>query len=168
MSSAVYATGVYAARGQATTANASDGIYGSDGAKLVVALMPDGNGGLAGTFVVGLSGLPASAGTGTTANSVGAAIASTRFRRTKSGRRILRVTSTLSETADVGARLSRSGMTIVRKKRSDLASGARVLELRIPLRTAGGRARLTVVYTDAVGLTKTTSRTVTVPRKRLS
>jgi protocatechuate 3,4-dioxygenase beta subunit len=159
VSSAVYATGVYAARGQATTANASDGIYGSDGAKLVVALTPDGNG-----------GLPASAGTGTgtTANSVGAAIASTRFRRTKSGRRILRVNSTLTEKADVSARLARSGTTIVRKKRSDLASGTRALELRIPLRTAGGKARLTVVYTDAAGLTKTTSRTVTVPRKRLS
>ena len=63
--SAVYATGVYASRGQATTANTSDGIYGSDGSKLVVALTPDGNGGYAGTFVVGLSGLPSSTGTGT-------------------------------------------------------------------------------------------------------
>ena len=84
--SAVYATGVYAARGQAERANSSDGIYGSDGAKLVVALAPDGEGGYAGTFVVGLSGLPSGVGTGTgtgTANSVGAAIASTRFRRTR-------------------------------------------------------------------------------------
>jgi hypothetical protein len=41
------------------------------------------------------------------------------------------------------------------------------VELRIPLRTAGGKARLTVVFKDAAGLTKTMSRTVTVPRKRL-
>ena len=37
----------------------------------------------------------------------------------------------------------------------------------IPLRTPGGKARLTVVYTDGAGLTKTIARTVTVPRKNL-
>ncbi len=172
--SAVYETGVYASRGQATTANTSDGIYGSDGSKLVVALTPDGNGGYAGTFVVGLSGLPSSAGTGAgtgtasgASNSVGAAVASTRFRRTKTGRRILRVTSRLTESADVSARLSRSGTTLVRKTASDLATGTRAMDLRVPLRTPGGKARLTVVYTDAAGLKKTIARTVTVPRKTL-
>src|SRR5204862_5512534 len=55
--SAVYATGVYAARGNATTPNTQDGIYGSDGSKLVVTLASDGNGGYAGTFVAGVSGL---------------------------------------------------------------------------------------------------------------
>ena len=122
--SAVYQTGVYASRGQASTANTSDGIYGSDGAKLVVNLRPDGSGGYGGTFVVGVSGLPSGTGTGAgtgTTNSVGAAIASTRFRRTKTGRRILRVSSTLTETADVTVRLSRSGTTIVHK--SSPASG---------------------------------------------
>jgi protocatechuate 3,4-dioxygenase beta subunit len=170
--SAVYQTGVYAARGQATTANTSDGIYGSDGAKLVVNLQPDGSGGYAGTFVVGVSGLPSGAGTGTgtgtgTTNSVGAAIASTRFRRTKTGRRILRVSSTLAETADVSVRLSRSGTTIARKTSTGLKTGTRAVELRVPLRTAGGKARMTVVYKDAAGLKKTIARTVTVPRKTL-
>jgi protocatechuate 3,4-dioxygenase beta subunit len=166
--SAVYATGVYAARGQASTSNAADNIYGSDGSKLVVALTPDGNGGYAGTFVVGLAGLPGSAGTGSGAgNTVGAAIASARFRRSTTGRRILRVTSTLSETADVAARLSRSGTTLVRKTASGLAAGSRAMDLRVPPRTPGGKARLTVVYTDAAGLKKTVARTVTVPRKTL-
>jgi protocatechuate 3,4-dioxygenase beta subunit len=165
--SAVYETGVYAARGQASTPNASDGIYGSDGAKLVVALAPDGTGGYAGTFVVGLSGLPSPIGTGTgTTNTVGAAVSSTRFRRTKAGRRILRVTSTLTEAVDVGARLSRSGTTLTRKTAS-LAAGTRAVELRVPLRWAGGKAKLTVVYTDAAGLKKTVAQTVTVPRKTL-
>lgn len=168
--SAVYGSGVYASRGQATTPNASDGIYGSDGEKLVVALAPDGSGGYAGTFVVGLAGLPSTgtaSGTGSTgtAIAVGAAIASTRFRRTKTGRRVLRLTSTLTETADVTARLSRSGTTIARKAASDLARGSRAMDLRIPLRTPGGKARLTVVYTDGAGLRKTVARTVTVPRK---
>jgi len=170
LTSAVYQTGVYASRGDSTTPNSSDGIYGSDGSKLVVALSPDGNGGYAGTFVVGLSGLPTSTGTGTgtgtTANTVGAAVASTRFRRTKAGRRILRVTSTLTEPVDATVRLSRSGSTIVRKS-ATLAAGTRAVELRVPLRTAGGKARLTIVYTDSAGLKKTTSRTVTVPRKSL-
>jgi protocatechuate 3,4-dioxygenase beta subunit len=168
--STVYASGVYAARGQASTSNASDGIYASGGSKLVVALTPDGDGGYAGTFVVGLSGLPSSAGTGTqnaTANMVGAAIGSARFRRSRTGRRTLRVTSTLTETADVAARLSRSGTTLVHKSASDLAAGSRAMDLRVPLRAPGGKARLTVVYTDAAGLKKTIARTVTVPRKTL-
>ena len=63
-------------------------------------------------------------------------------------------------------RLSRSGTMIVRKTGA-LAAGTRGVELRVPLRTAGGKARLTVVYTDAAGLKKTTARSVTVPRKTL-
>lgn len=168
--SAVYKTGVYAARGQSTTPNTADGIYGSDGAKLVVNLQPDGSGGYAGTFVVGVSGLPSTTGTGTgtaagSTNAVGAALASTRFRRTKTGRRILRVTSTLTEPADVGARLSRSGQTLARRTSRVARSGTRAIELRVPLRAAGGKARLTVVYTDAAGLAKTVAKTVTVPRR---
>jgi protocatechuate 3,4-dioxygenase beta subunit len=169
LASTIYGTGVYASRGSSTTPNSSDNIYGSDGSKLIVALQPDGNGGYAGTFVVGVSGLPAGTGTtpGTgTTNTVGAAIASTRFRRTKTGRRILRVSSTLAESVDVTARLSRSGTTLVRKTAS-LATGTRVVDLRVPLRTPGGTAKLTVVYTDGAGLKKTIARTVTVPRKTL-
>jgi hypothetical protein len=56
----------------------------------------------------------------------------------------------------------------VRKSASGLAAGSRAMDLRVPLRTAGGKARLTVVYTDATGLKKTTARTVSVPRKTLS
>ena len=41
------------------------------------------------------------------------------------------------------------------------------MDLRVPLRTPGGKARLTVVYTDTAGLKKTIARTVTVPRKTL-
>jgi protocatechuate 3,4-dioxygenase beta subunit len=169
--STVYETGVYAARGQASTSNGSDGIYGADGSKLIVSLTPDGNGGYAGTFVIGVAGLPSSTGTGTgtgtgTTNSVGAAIASTRFRRTTTGRRILRLSSTLTEPVAVTVRLSRSGTTLVRKTAS-LAAGTRAVELRVPLRTPGGKAKLTVVYSDGAGLKKTIARTVTVPRKTL-
>ncbi len=64
--------------------------------------------------------------------------------------------------------LSRSGKTLVRKKSSDLKAGRRGVELRVPLRTAGGKARMTVDYADGAGLTKTVAKTVTVPRKTLS
>lgn len=177
LTSQIYDTGIYAARGQSTTPNSADGIYGSDGSKLIVALQPDGNGGYTGTFVVGLSGLPTGAGTGAgttgtgtgsgSSNTVGAAIATTRFRHTTAGRRVLRLTSTLSETVAVAARLTRSGTTLVHKTATAQASGTRSMDLRIPLRAPGGKARLTVVYTDAAGLTKTIARTVTVPRKTL-
>ena len=53
------------------------------------------------------------------------------------------------------------------RKSATLAAGTRAVELRVPLRTAGGKAKLTVVYTDGAGLKKTIARTVTVPRKTL-
>lgn len=161
----VYATGAYAARGAPNTPNSADGIYGSDGAKLLVSLVPDGSGGLAGTFVVGLSGLPAPSGTTTPAASVSAALTRTRFRRTASNRRILRVTSTLGERATTTARLSRSGATIARRS-ATTAAGTRAVELVVPRATAGGTARLTVVYRDGGGATKTVRRTVAIPRRR--
>ena len=173
--SAVYGTGVYASRGQAThrqhvgrhlrqrrlEARRRADAGWQRRLRRDVRRRAVGPAELAGTG----SGTSTS-GTATT-NAVGAAVASTRFRRTKTGRRILRVTSRLTESADVSARLSRSGTTLVRKTASDLATGTRAMDLRIPLRTPGGKARLTVVYTDAAGLKKTIARTVTVPRKTL-
>lgn len=55
----VYATSAYSARGTPSTSNAADNIFGSDGARLLVALTANASGGYDGTFVVGLSGLPA-------------------------------------------------------------------------------------------------------------
>jgi protocatechuate 3,4-dioxygenase beta subunit len=166
----VYATSAYSSRGTPNTPNSADNIYGSDGSKLVVALTPDGNGGYAGTFVVGLSGLPGATGTGTgngaTAGTVSAAVGSTRFRRTSSNRRILRVASTVGETVTITARLSRSGTTIAKKTQGAVAAGARTLELRIPRATAGGSARLTMTYADASGAKKTVRRAVTIPVRR--
>jgi len=160
------------ATGTPNVANTADNIYGSDGSKLLVALSPNGSGGYDGTFVVGLSGLPAtSSGTGTgttaTANSVAAALSATKFRRTASNRRILRATSTVAEAVKVRARLSRDGVTIASKTVTGVTSGVRAIDLTVPRATAGGSARLTMTYTDGTGLTKTVRKTVTVPRKRL-
>ncbi|MGH2943153.1 MAG: intradiol ring-cleavage dioxygenase, partial [Solirubrobacteraceae bacterium] len=75
---AIYATSAYSSRGTPNVANSADSIYGSDGAKLLVALSPNASGGYDGTFVVGLSGLPSTGGgtggTGGTANRVAAAL----------------------------------------------------------------------------------------------
>jgi protocatechuate 3,4-dioxygenase beta subunit len=176
MTDAVYATSAYSSHDTPNTPNSRDDIYGSDGAKLVVALTPDGDGGYAGTFVIGLAGLPgaSAAGTGTgtdatataTAGSVAAAISSTRFRRTASNRRILRVTSAVGETVTMSARLSRSGTTLARATHGAVAAGVRPLELHIPRATAGGGARLTMTYADASGATTTARRTVTIPARR--
>jgi protocatechuate 3,4-dioxygenase beta subunit len=161
----VYATSAYSSRGTPNTPNSADTIYGSDGSKLVVALTPDGNGGYAGTFVIGLAGLPGATATGTGAT-VAAAVGTTRFRRTSSNRRILRVTSTVGETVTITARLSRSGTTIARKTQGAVAAGARTLDVRVPRSTAGGGTRLTMTYADATGATKTVRRTVTIPARR--
>jgi protocatechuate 3,4-dioxygenase beta subunit len=164
----IYASSPYATRGQPTTANSQDGIYGSDGSKLLVALTANSSGGYDGTFVVGLSGLP-STGTGTgTANSVAAALSATAFRRTAANRRILRATSTVAGTVKVKARLSRNGTTIATKTVTGVTSGVRALDLAVPQVTGGGTARLTMTYTDGAGLAKTVRKTVKIPKKRLT
>ena len=165
----IYATSAYGSRGTPNVANAGDKIYGSDGSKLLVELSPNASGGYDGTFVAGLSGLPASGsgtGGGTTANSVAAAPSATKFRRTASNRRILRVTSTVAETVKVKARLSRNGATIASRTVTGITSGVRALDLAVPRATGGGTARLTMTYTDGAGLTKTVRKTVKVPKKQ--
>jgi hypothetical protein len=162
---AVYASGAYAARGAPSTPNSSDGIYGADGSRLIVPLSSDGSGGLAGTFNIGVTGLPA-AGTGSgTQNEVDASILSTRFRRTKSGRRILRLKLDVNERVTVNARLARNDRTIVRRRRSAVKKGTRQIDLAIPGRTKGGTARLTVAMKDAAGTLKVRRRTVKVPKR---
>ena len=165
---AVYATSAYSSRGAPNTPNSADNIYGRDGSKLLVALTPDGSGGYAGTFVVGLAGLPSASGTGAgaTAGSVSAAISSTHFRRTTSNRRILRVTSAVGETVTMSARLTRGGTTIATQTHGAVTAGTRTIDLRIPRATAAGGARLTMTYADASGATKTVRRTVMVPARR--
>ena len=163
---AVYATGAYAARGAPSTSNASDGIYGADGSRLVVPLSSNGSGGLLGAYTVGLSGLPSGTGSGTTpTNDVDASILSARFRRTKTGRRILRVKLDVDERLTANVRLSRSDRTIARRRRTGIAKGTRTIDLPVPRRTKGGKARLTVAMKDAAGTLKVRRRTVTVPKR---
>jgi protocatechuate 3,4-dioxygenase beta subunit len=168
----VYATSAYSSRGTPSTSNAADNIYGSDGAKLLVALTTNASGGYDGTFVIGLSGLPATGGgtgggTKATKNTVAAALSAATFRRTASNRRMLRVTSTVAETVKVRARLTRNGTTIAARTVTGVTAGVRALDLSVPRAAAGGSARLTMTYTDGAGLVKTVRKSVRIPRKHL-
>ena len=95
-----------------------------------------------------------------------AALSATKFRRTASNRRILRVTSTVAETVKVRARLSRNGTTIASKTVTGVTAGVRALDLTVPRATGGGSASLTMTYTDGAGLAKTVRKTVKIPKKR--
>lgn len=187
--SQVLATSAYSSRGTPDTPNDRDGIYGSDGGTLVVAVTGSPSTSLAGTHVIGVANAPATtttpttgptgtgtstgsgsttgsgSGSGTAAAAVEAALRSVRWVRTSTGRRILRTTLDLDETVAVDARLARGGTTIVRKRKASMGSGTRTLDLRIPVRSAKGRARLSVTFTDGTGATKSVRRTVSVPRK---
>ena len=156
----VVKTEAYRSKGSPDTTNSSDGIYGNDGSKLLVTLQSDGNGGYKGTFVVGLSGLPAGAGSGTTAGTVSAALSATRFKRTASGARLLRVTVAADESVTATARLARSGSSIARRKVS-LRSGTRAFYVKVPRRTAGGSAELVLRMVNADGASKVATKTVT-------
>jgi protocatechuate 3,4-dioxygenase beta subunit len=163
VTSQVVRTAAYSAHGSPDTANANDSVYGANGGQLIVSLVPDGNGGYGGTFVVGLSGLPGT--TATPATRVDAAVTSRRFRRTPSGGRVLRLVLELGETVTASARITRAGRTLAHRRVAGLQKGTRTLELVVPARTAGGSARLDLTFTDAGGAVKSTHRAITVPRR---
>jgi protocatechuate 3,4-dioxygenase beta subunit len=155
VTNAVYATSAYSAHGTPDTTNPTDNIYGSDGSQLVLALSADGSGGYAGTFTVGLSGLPDEA------NTVEASIARTRWRRTKSGRRVLRIALDTDERVTATARLARKGHLLAHKR----VARAKRIDLRIPHTVARGPARLRLTLKDADGATKVVKRTVHIPHR---
>jgi protocatechuate 3,4-dioxygenase beta subunit len=153
----VMANGAYSWRGTPDTDNSEDNIYGSDGSELTVALASDGSGGLKGTFTVGLADVPDGDET------VALRLRRLHFRRTPSGRRVLRLTTHSSEAATVRARVARGKHGIARK-RFTVAAGTHGVNIAIPEHVRGGAARLTLVVHDAAGNTKKIRRTVHVPR----
>jgi hypothetical protein len=157
---AVMAKSAYSSRGNPDTDNDEDSIYGSDGSELTVDLAGDGAGGLAGTFTVGLSGLPDD-------DAVAVKLKHRRFRRTDGGRRILRLTVDADEQVALRARISRSGRRLARKRFPAVATGTHKLNVPIPKHVRAGVARLTLFVQDASGNTKIIRRTVRVPRRRL-
>jgi hypothetical protein len=66
VTSQVVQTPDYSSRRTPDTSNATDNVYGSNGASLIVPLTGNAASGFAGTFVIGLSGLPGTTTTTTT------------------------------------------------------------------------------------------------------
>jgi protocatechuate 3,4-dioxygenase beta subunit len=148
----------YSSRGTPDTTNGTDMIYGSDGSQLTVALARDSSGGLAGTFTVALSGLPADEG-------VTATLERRRWERTESGRRVLKLTLDVDEAVELRARILRGGTRLARKRVERLAAGRRTVHVPVPARVRGGLARLVLVLADGGGNTRIIRRTVRVPRR---
>jgi sugar phosphate isomerase/epimerase len=99
----------------------------------------------------------------TTTSGMTAGLTSTRFRRTKSGRRVLRLKLKLSDGAQVSARLTRGGKTLA-KANKKLGKGTPVLNLPVPQRTAKGPAALALDITNG-GTGLTVRRIVKVPAR---
>jgi hypothetical protein len=161
LNSAVNANARYDDRGTRNTVNSNDNIYGDDGATLIVPLTADGSGGYAGAYTIGLNATRSA----TTDTVVAAALASTSWRRTARGTRILRIKLDANEAIVATARLIRGGKVLARKKTSTLAIGSRLVNLAVPAKYGGGSARLKLTAQDTKGNTRTVNRTVTIPRK---
>jgi protocatechuate 3,4-dioxygenase beta subunit len=154
----VLSTSAYSSRGTPDTDNSEDNIYGSDGSELTVALASDGNGGLEGTFTVGLAGVPGGD------EHVGLRLRKVRVRHTESGRRVLRATVHADERTSVTARVSRSGHRLARVRVPTVKRGTHTLTVPIPNHVHAGVARLTLLAHDAAGNTKKIRRSVHIPR----
>jgi protocatechuate 3,4-dioxygenase beta subunit len=140
--------------------NANDNVYGSDGSRLLASASGNTSGYTA-TFDVGLSGLPASAGS--TDAKLAASLTKAAFDRTANGQRRLTLTLDADETVAAELRLVRGSSTLTRRRFSELKAGTRKPALVIPKRVAAGNALLVVALEDAAGNTKTARRTVKVP-----
>jgi protocatechuate 3,4-dioxygenase beta subunit len=154
----VMAKSAYSSRGTPDTDNSEDNIYGSDGSELTVALASDGNGGLTGTFTVGLSGLPGD-------DTVGFKLRRMKFHRTNSGHRVLRLTLHADEQVSLRTRVARSGHRLARKRFTGVAGGTHKLTVPIPNHVRGGAARLTLSVTDQAGNIRVIRRALHIPRR---
>ena len=155
----VMARSAYSSRGTPDTDNDEDNIYGSDGDELTVALAGDGDGGLTGTFTVGLSGLHGD-------DSVSVKLRRARWHRTDGGRRVLQLTLHAGEGLTVRARVARNGNRLTRKRFTGVEAGTHRLSVPIPGHVRGGAARLTLYVTDQAGNMRIIRRALHIPRRR--
>jgi hypothetical protein len=150
------------------TTDATDSIYGTDGASLLLAPVADGSGGYAADFSVGISaGIGGSSGSASrgSGQSVRAVLKSVAMIRTGRGTRRLRLKIRTKERIAVTARLKRGRRTVA-VERAHLAAGTRTVGVTIPSSTRAGAARLRLRFTDAAGNTKHYSRTVHIHARR--
>ncbi len=103
---------------------------------------------------------------GTMLNTVGAALKSASIRRTKRGRRVLRIVTKLDETVKIAITLKRGSKTLVKRTRSKVFKGTRTIQINLPSKAPAGNARLRLVFTDSAGKKMTITRTRKVPARR--
>ena len=93
---------------------------------------------------------------------VAASVVRTAFRRTKTGRRVLRITLDVDEPITVTAKLTRGGKALARAKRK-LKKGTRTFSVALPASATPGSARLALVLRDEAGTKRTVNRSLKVP-----
>jgi sugar phosphate isomerase/epimerase len=98
------------------------------------------------------------------AATVAASVVRTTFRRTKAGRRVLRITLDVDEPITVAARLTRGGKTVARATRK-LKKGIRTVNLGVPQAAPAGAVRLALTLTDTGGTTRTVQRALSLPSR---
>jgi protocatechuate 3,4-dioxygenase beta subunit len=149
----------YSSNGTGDVTNSEDGIFDSS---LVMAVSGGPTTAYAGTFNVGLNGLPDAGGS----TRVKAALASARFTRTAGGKRVLKLRVNASERVSADARLLRDGELLARKRAAKLKPGGiRILRIPLGAKVKGGPARLKLILKDTAGNSKTAKRTLRIPRR---
>ena len=93
-----------------------------------------------------------------------ASVVRTGFRRTRTGRRVLRVTLKLGGPADVSARLVRGRRTLAARSRR-LEAGTRTVDLALPRAARRGGARLDLTVSNGAGVSLRLRDRVRVPRR---
>lgn len=185
----VYKVAPYSSRGTRDTKDATDRVYGSDGATCLLTLTGDTTSGYTGAFTFGLSASGATTGTSTgtsttpstgtttgttttpstgttsTDTSVTVSLPYVTWHRTATGRRQLRIKVRTAETTKVVARVLRGSKTLKRTAATSVPKGTHGYTLSLPKATAAGRATLEITVEDAAGNTKTLTRIVHVPKK---
>jgi sugar phosphate isomerase/epimerase len=92
----------------------------------------------------GLVGPPAAAGPGAVVGGVVAAVTEVAVKRTKAGRRVVRVTIEADEAMGATLDLRRGKKSLARKRNAAIVAGRQTLELPLPAKAAAGRAQLVV------------------------
>jgi len=174
LTDAVYTASPYSARGARSTRNANDGIYGSDGSTLVMALTGSNAAGYAGTFTFGLSaggrdGATPSSGSGssgaTTVDTVvGLTVPRARFVREAGGTRALLMKVRSTEKVRLDVRLRR-GTSTLKRLTTSRAKGVHWVRVPVAAAVPGGRVIVTVTATDAARNRRVVTRAMRIPAR---
>lgn len=139
---------------EADTQNNSDGIYGTDGAKLIPALSGNTASGYSGTLTVGLKGLGSSG-----ASDVQASLGSADVK----GRDSVKLRIDADEEVRLDAKLTQEG-TVIGRKRAGGLSGRETVRMKLNGKARPGKASLKLTFTDGAGASGVVKKKLRIPR----